>query len=64
MSYTGEDVQREAEAYRDWARDMDRAQYLATTYAKIIAYAELRGQEIRNLFEEDAHGYEQPLFPA
>ena len=59
MSYTGEDVQREAEAYRDWARDMDRAQYLATTYAKIIAYAELRGQELAAMVrvEEVAHGH-------
>ena len=46
MSYTGENVRRDAEEYRDWARERDRDQYLAVTYQKLLAYAELRRHEL------------------
>lgn len=41
--YTGEDVKREAEAYRAWARQKDREQYHAAVFSRILAAYEARG---------------------
>ena len=42
MSYTSEDVRREADAYREWARQIDREQFLETVACKLKAYNELK----------------------
>lgn len=47
MSYTGEDVRREAEAYREWARQRDREQFKETVAARLIAISEARSQELK-----------------
>lgn len=54
MSYTSEDVRREADAYREWARQRDREQFLETIARKLKAYNELKDFKVdaRN----DTHG--------
>ena len=47
MTYTSEDVKREAEAYRAWAREQDRKQFLETVAAKRHAISEARQQELK-----------------
>lgn len=42
--YTGEDVRREAESYRKWARQKDREQYHAAVFSRIRAAYEARSQ--------------------
>ena len=47
MAYTGEDVRREAEEYREWARQRDREQFKETVAARLIAISEARAQELK-----------------
>lgn len=44
-TYTGADVRREAEAYREWSRKRDREQFHAVTRARLQAMYELKNHE-------------------
>lgn len=41
MSYTSDDVRRESDAYREWARRRDREQFIETVANKLKAYNEM-----------------------
>lgn len=45
MSYTSADVRREADAYREWARERDREQFIKTVSVKLIAYNDMKHHE-------------------
>lgn len=47
VKYTGADVQRVAEAYKEWARKRDREQFHEVTRARIQAHDEMRNQELK-----------------
>ena len=55
MSYTSEDVRREADAYREWARQRDREQFLDTVTRKLKAYNELKDFNAEAI-PNDTHG--------
>ena len=42
MTYTGADVRREAEAYREWSRQRDKEQFYNVILARLLAYYEMR----------------------
>ena len=45
MTYTGADVRREAEAYREWSRQRDKEQFHNVIRARLLAYDEMRNHE-------------------
>lgn len=45
MTYTGADVRREADAYREWSRQRDKEQFHNITRARMLAYDEMRNHE-------------------
>ena len=47
VKYTSADVQREAEAYREWAKQRDREQFHQVTRAQMQAHDEMRNQELK-----------------
>lgn len=47
VKYTGADVRREAEAYREWAKQRDREQFHQVTRAQMQAHDEMRNQELK-----------------
>lgn len=47
VKYTGADVQREAEAHKEWARKRDREQFHEVTRAQMQAHDEMRNQELK-----------------
>ena len=47
VKYTGADVRRVAEAYREWAKQRDREQFHQVRRAQIQAYDEMRTQELK-----------------
>ena len=55
MSYTSEDVRREADAYTECARQKDREQFLETVARKLKAYNELKDFNAEAI-PNDTHG--------
>ena len=47
VKYTGADVQKAAEDYKEWARRRDREQFHEVTRARIQAHYELRNHELK-----------------
>lgn len=45
MSYTSDDVRREADAYREWARRRDREQFIEIVAYKLKTYNEMTYHE-------------------
>lgn len=45
MTYTGADVRREAEAYREWSRQRDKEQFHNVIRARLLAYDEMRNHD-------------------
>lgn len=45
MSYTSDDVRREADDYREWARRRDREQFIETVANKLKTYNEMTYHE-------------------